>query len=105
MDISANGAHRSAAPHPIRVVGLGAAARGLEPLEQFLAHVPANSGLAYIVVQHMDPTHKAMLGELLQRSTAMPVREATQSQRVEPDRVYVIPPNAELTVVSGMLHL
>jgi len=105
MDISANGAHRSAAPHPTRVVGLGASAGGLEPLEQFLAHVPANSGLAYIVVQHMDPMHKAMLGELLQRSTAMPVREATQAQRVEPNRVYVIPPNAELTVVGGMLHL
>lgn len=105
MNISANGAHRSAALHTTRVVGLGASAGGLEPLEQFLAHVPANSGLAYIVVQHMDPTHKAMLGELLQRWTAMPVREATQSQRVEPDKVYVIPPNAELTVVGGMLHL
>ncbi len=105
MDISANGAHRRAAPHATRVVGLGASAGGLEPLEQFLAHVPAHSGLAYVVVQHMDPTHKAMLGELLQRSTAMPVREATQSQRIEPDCVYVIPPNAELTVVGGMLHL
>ncbi|HEX5685812.1 MAG TPA: chemotaxis protein CheB [Ideonella sp.] len=105
MDISANGPRQRAASHSTRVVGLGASAGGLEPLEQFLAHVPANSGLAYIVVQHMDPTHKAMLGELLQRSTAMPVREATQSERVEPDCVYVIPPNAELTVAGGLLHL
>lgn len=88
-----------------RIVGLGASAGGLEPLEQFLAHVPAASGLAYIVVQHMDPTHKAMLGELLQRVTTMPVREATQSLRIEPDAVYVIPPNAELTVAGGMLQL
>lgn len=88
-----------------RIVGLGASAGGLGPLEQFLAHVPAASGLAYVVVQHMDPTHKAMLGELLQRSTAMPVREVSESMRVEPDVVYVIPPNAELTVVGGALHL
>lgn len=105
MELSSNGALRSAAAHPTRIVGIGASAGGLEPLERFLAQVPAHSGLAYIVVQHMDPTHKTMLVELLQRSTAMRVSEATQSQRVEPNRVYVIPPNAELTVVGGKLHL
>jgi len=88
-----------------RIVGLGASAGGLEALEQFLAHVPKASGLAYVVVQHLDPTHKAMLTELLQRATAMPVREATASMLVEPDVVYVIPPNTELTVVGGRLHL
>jgi two-component system, chemotaxis family, CheB/CheR fusion protein len=88
-----------------RVVGLGASAGGLEALGQFLAHVPPASGLAYIVVQHLDPTHKAMLTELLQRATAMPVQEATASTRVEPDVVYVIPPNTELTVDGGRLHL
>ena len=88
-----------------QIVGLGASAGGLEALEQFLANVPAASGLAYVVVQHLDPTHKAMLAELLQRATAMPVREATESMRVEPDVVYVIPPNTELTVVGGVLHL
>ena len=88
-----------------RIVGLGASAGGLEALEQFLAHVPRASGLAYVVVQHLDPTHKAMLTELLQRATAMPVREATASMLVEPDVVYVIPPNSELTVVGGRLHL
>ena len=69
-----------------RIVGLGASA----------------GGLAYVVVQHMDPTHKALLAELLQRDTAMPVREATQSLRIEPDVVYVIPPSAELTVAGGL---
>jgi two-component system CheB/CheR fusion protein len=88
-----------------RIVGLGASAGGLEPLQQFFARVPAASGLAYVVVQHMDPTHKALLAELLQRDTAMPVREATQSLRIEPDVVYVIPPNAELTVAGGLLRL
>jgi len=90
---------------PTRIVGLGASAGGLEPLEQFLAHVPVPSGLAYIVVQHLDPTHKAMLTELLQRATSMPVREVTASLRVEPDAVYVIPPNTELTVKGGLLRL
>jgi two-component system CheB/CheR fusion protein len=86
-------------------VGLGASAGGLEALQQFVANVPPASGLAYVVVQHLDPTHKAMLTELLQRATAMPVREATGSVRVESDVVYVIPPGAELTVVDGRLHL
>jgi two-component system CheB/CheR fusion protein len=90
---------------PTRIVGLGASAGGLEPLEQFLAHVPVQSGLAYIVVQHLDPTHKAMLAELLQRATSMPVREVSASLRVEPNAVYVIPPNTELTVKAGLLRL
>jgi two-component system CheB/CheR fusion protein len=89
----------------VRIVGLGASAGGLEVLEQFLAHVPAASGWAYVVVQHLDPTHKAMLAELLQRATPMPVREAADAMRVEPDVVYVIPPNSELTVARGVLHL
>src|SRR5476649_1856634 len=80
-----------------RIVGLGASAGGLEALGQFVANVPAASGLAYVVVQHLDPTHKAMLTELLQRATAMPVREATASMRVEANMVYVIPPNTQLT--------
>jgi len=90
---------------PVRIVGLGASAGGLDPLEQFLAHVPVPSGLAYIVVQHLDPTHKAMLTELLQRATSMPVREVTASMPLEPDSVYVIPPNTELTVKGGLLRL
>jgi len=89
----------------VRVVGLGASAGGLEPLEQFLSHVPAASGFAYLVVQHMDPNHKTMLAELLQRATSLPVKEAVDAQRIAPDAVYVIPPNAELTVLGGTLHL
>jgi two-component system CheB/CheR fusion protein len=89
----------------VRAVGLGASAGGLIVLEQFLTHVPPQSGLAYIVVQHLDPTHKAMLVELLQRSSAMQVIEATDAMRLEPDTVYVIPPNMELTLKAGLLHL
>jgi two-component system CheB/CheR fusion protein len=96
------GARQSSA---VRAVGLGASAGGLIALEQFLAHVPPLSGLAYIVVQHLDPTQKAMLVELLQRSTAMQVFEATDAMRLEPDVVYVIPPNKDLTVAGELLHL
>lgn len=88
-----------------RIVGLGASAGGLEALEQFLAQVPPDSGLACLVVQHLDPTHKAMLVELLQRVCAIPVRKATAGAPVEPNAVYVIAPNSELTVARGALHL
>lgn len=105
MNFFARAKRGPADPDTTQIVGLGASAGGLEALEQFLASVPVGSGLAYIVVQHLDPTHKAMLVELLQRATVMPVREATESMRVEPDVVYVIPPNSELSVVRGLLHL
>ncbi|MBT9596529.1 MAG: PAS domain-containing protein [Vitreoscilla sp.] len=93
------------APTGVRVVGLGASAGGLEPLEQFLSGVPGASGLAYLVVQHMDPTHKTLLVELLQRATSMPVHEAVNGQPVEANSVYVIPPDAELTVLAGAMRL
>ena len=89
----------------VRVVGIGASAGGLEALEQFFAKVSARSGLAYIVVQHLDPTQKAMLAELLQRVTSLRVREAKEQMRVEADHVYVIPPNAELSLAHGLLHV
>lgn len=88
-----------------RIVGIGASAGGLAPLEQFLGQVPPHSRMAYVVVQHLDPNHKALLPELLQRATSMPVREARQNMRVEPDCVYVIPSNTELSVINGTLHL
>ncbi len=98
------GTSRPDDPSPTRIVGVGASAGGLAALEQFLSRVPPASGLAYVVVQHLDPTHKAMLAELLQRATTMPVREAAEALRVQPDTVYVIAPNTELTVTRGVLH-
>jgi len=89
----------------VGVVGVGASAGGLEAFEQFFARVPAKSGLAYIVVQHLDPTQKAMLAELLQRVTPLTVCEAGDQMRIEADHVYVIPPNAELSLAQGLLHL
>ncbi len=87
------------------VVGLGASAGGLEALESFLKNVPPKSGMAFVVVQHLDPTHKGMLVELLQRATAMPVVQIKDRMRVEPDQVHVIPPNKDLSILHGVLHL
>ena len=92
-------------PAPTRIVGIGASAGGLAALEQFLAQVPVRSGLAYIVVQHLDPTQKALLPELLQRVTPMRVQVAEALARVDPDQVYVIPPNFDLSVIDGVLNL
>ena len=88
-----------------RIVGIGASAGGLEAIQQFLEQVPLQSDLAYIVVQHLDPTQKAMLPELLQRVTAMRVYEAKTDTHVERNCVYVIPPNTELSVANGALKL
>lgn len=87
------------------IVGIGASAGGLEALEQFLARVPVASGLAYVIVQHLDPTHKGMMPELLQRSTAMPVVQARNRLKVKPDHVYVIPPNRDMSILHGTLYL
>jgi two-component system CheB/CheR fusion protein len=77
----------------------------LDALAQFLAQVPKASGLAYVIVQHLDPTHPAMLCTLLQRVTSLPVAEAEHSMRILPDAVYVIPPNSELTVEHDTIRL
>ena len=87
------------------IVGIGASAGGLEALEAFLKNVPKNCGLAFVVVQHLDPTHKGIMVELLQRGTEMPVAQITDRMRVEPNHVYVIPPNRDLSILHGVLHL
>ena len=97
-------------PHPqpsvsFPIVGIGASAGGLEALEHFLGHVPAASGMAFVIVQHLDPTHKGMLCELLQRATGIKVMQVKDRTRVRPDRVYVIPPNKDMSILHGVLHL
>jgi two-component system, chemotaxis family, CheB/CheR fusion protein len=87
------------------IVGIGASAGGLEAIEQFLANVAENSGLAYIVVQHLDPTHKGMLPELLQRVSKMRVYQVKEHTSVIPNCVYVIPPNKTMSILRGVLHL
>ncbi len=87
------------------IVGIGASAGGLEALEQFLGNVPDGSGMAFVIVQHLDPTHKGIMPELLQRATTMNVVQVTEQQQVEPNCVYVIPPNKDMSILHRVLHL
>lgn len=87
------------------IVALGASAGGLEALEQFFQAMPADTGMAFVVIQHLAPDRKALMPELLQRMTTMKVRQAKDQTRITPDRVYVLPPNKEMSVLHGVLHL
>jgi two-component system CheB/CheR fusion protein len=87
------------------IVGIGASAGGLEALEQFFHNMPNNSGMAFVVIQHLDPNHVGIMPELLQRITLMKVAQATDSMKVKPNCVYVIPPNKSLSILNGTLQL
>jgi two-component system CheB/CheR fusion protein len=87
------------------IVGVGASAGGLEALDLFLRNVPAASGLAFVIVQHLEPTQKDFMVELLQRATPMKVAQVKERTVVHPDCVYVIPPNKEMSILHGVLHL
>ncbi|HJW27437.1 MAG TPA: chemotaxis protein CheB [Rhodocyclaceae bacterium] len=90
---------------PFPVVGIGASAGGLEALEEFFRHLAPDSGMAFVVIQHLDPDHQDLMPELLQRSTPMPVVQAGDGMGLEPNRVYVIPPNRYLSLLDGTLYL
>jgi len=87
------------------IVGIGASAGGLEALELFLSHVPKKSGMAFVIIQHLDPTRKGTMPELLQRATSMKVIQVKDRTPVRPDCVYVIPPNRDMSILHGILHL
>ncbi|MEP7381216.1 MAG: chemotaxis protein CheB [Gemmatimonadota bacterium] len=86
------------------IIAVGASAGGLDALERFFAPVPASCAQAFVVVQHLDPTQRALLVELLQHATPLPVVEVTNGLTIEPGHVYVIPPNADISVLHGILH-
>ena len=96
-------AHTAAKNFPI--VGVGASAGGLEALEQFLGGVPDNCGMAFVIVQHLDPNRQGIMAELLQRGTKMKVRQVKDRTKVQPNSVYVIPPNKDMSILRGSLHL
>ena len=89
----------------MRIVGIGASAGGLASFEDFFRNMPCDTGMAFLVVQHLDPTQKALLPELLQRYTKMPVHEAQQNMPIRENSIYVIPPNRELRVLEQTLKL
>src|SRR6266581_8140141 len=102
-------AHRSeldpAAQVSFPVVGIGASARGFEAFGEMLNALPADTGMAFVLIQHLDPTHESMLAPLLARKSALPVNQVTDGVAVEPNHVYVIPPNAKMGINDGLLKL
>jgi two-component system CheB/CheR fusion protein len=101
--IEQHAARRPQAPCP--VVGIGASAGGLEAFRQLLGALPADTGMAYVLVQHLDPRHESILADLLSQTTKMPVCEVKTDVRVEPNRVYVIPPSQDIGILDGILKL
>ncbi|MCU0959316.1 MAG: response regulator [Pirellulaceae bacterium] len=92
-------------PHLTAIVGIGASAGGLEALEKFFDHVPADTGLAYVVVQHLSPDFKSLMDELLSRHTPIPIHRVTDGMLVQPDAVYLLPPKKEMIITQGRLLL
>jgi two-component system CheB/CheR fusion protein len=90
---------------PFPIVGIGASAGGLEAFQQMLKHLPPDSGMAFLLVQHLDPSHKSQLAEILSRATPLPVIEATDGLAVRPDHIYIIPANADLAIAQGLLRV
>src|SRR5262252_1770556 len=90
---------------PQTVVGIGASAGGLEAFRQLLDHLPNDTGMAFVFVQHLDPARESILAELLSRATDMPVKEVEHGMRVEPNCVYVIPRNTNMAIANGALLL
>jgi len=87
------------------IIGMGASAGGLEAFELFFNTIPADCGMAFVLVPHLDPGHASMLTEILQRNTTMPVVEAKDQTAVRPNHVYIIPPNKDLSIFHGVLSL
>ena len=87
------------------IVGMGASAGGLETFNQFFEAMPENPGMAFVLVQHLDPTHKSLMVDLIKRHTQMEISEVVDHTEVQPNHIYVIPPNKDMAIFKGVLHL
>lgn len=87
------------------IVGIGASAGGIEAFSQLLSPLPTDTGMAFVLIQHLDPTRESMTEEILSRTTKMPVNEVHDGLRVEPNHVYLIPPNHSMAILNGVLSL
>ena len=92
-------------PTTFPIVGVGASAGGMEAFTELLRHISPGAGMAFVLIQHLDPTHPSYLSEALSRSTSFPVHEIQDGMRVEPDHVYVIPSDADVGILKGSLAL
>ena len=90
---------------PNCVVGIGASAGGLEALQQFLTFLPKDTGMAFVIIQHLSPDHKSLLAEILSKYTAMPIQEVTDGMQVKRNNIYLIPPKYNIEITSDILHL
>lgn len=95
----------SAVRRPRFIVGIGGSAGSLEAFEQFFSHMPTDQGISFVLVPHLDPTHKGMMPELLQRCTRMPVVQAEDHMPVAANHIYIIPPNKDLSILRSTLYL
>src|SRR3954464_15005519 len=91
--------------NPFPVVGIGASAGGLEAFIELLSNLPPDTGMAFVLVQHLDPSHQSLLPELLSPHTRMPVITVENDLEIEPNHVYVIPPNTSMELADGLLRL
>lgn len=87
------------------IIGIGASAGGLEALQQFFQHMPGNSGLSFVVVQHLSPDYKSLMADILGKHTEMEVKQAENGMRIRPNTVYLIPPKKNMTLQDGKLLL
>src|SRR5690348_14812572 len=87
------------------IVGVGASAGGFEAFTELLKNLPPDTGMGFVLVQHLDPAHESALTHLLSRVTSMPVREVTNNLRVAANHIYIIPPNKNLGIAHGVLKL
>src|SRR5689334_8238883 len=83
------------------IVGIGASAGGIQALQLFFKNVPADSGMAYIVILHLSPDHDSQLAQVLQASAAIPVSQVNEKVLVKPDQIYVVSPNQHLSMADG----
>ena len=90
---------------PLRLVGIGASAGGLKALEEFFQAMPTDSGMSFVVVQHLSPSFKSIMDELLARVTAMPIQVVTQRFTPRPNAIYLMPAGSELILANGALEL
>jgi two-component system CheB/CheR fusion protein len=97
------GADLSVSSFPI--IGIGASAGGLQALEAFFDNMPSENGMAFVIVQHLDPNRESILADLLQRHTAMHVVQVNDGMQVQPNNVYVVPPNRNMALFHGTLLL
>jgi two-component system, chemotaxis family, CheB/CheR fusion protein len=90
---------------PFLIVGIGASAGGLESFSELISRIPTDTGMAYLFVQHLDPSHASLLVDILSKRAALPVEEAWEGAKILPHHLYVIAPNTTLTIGGDMLHL